>query len=132
MTKVKQGSELVARLFLALMMLSGGVMHFTLDAHSFNSPFIDAMAATGYLWQLIGVINIVTGVALLVNRYVPLALVLMAPISVNILAYHTRFLEQGGIVIGLLITGANLWLMWRHRASYVQLLRPQPGAVLAQ
>jgi hypothetical protein len=124
MSKVKQGFEIVVRLFLAAMMLSGGVMHFTVDPHSFHSPFIDAMAATGYLWQLIGVINIITGVALLTNRFVPLALVIMLPVSLNILAYHTRFLEEGGIVIGLLIAGTNAHLLWQHRASFVHLLKP--------
>jgi putative oxidoreductase len=40
-----------------------------------------------YVW-VVSAFQLVGGVLLLVNRYVPLALVLLGPVIVNILSYH--------------------------------------------
>jgi putative oxidoreductase len=48
-------------------------------------------------------IQLVTGVALLLNRYVPLALVMSAALLYNILAFHITMLPSG-IVPGLILT----------------------------
>jgi putative oxidoreductase len=47
--------------------------------------------------------QLVTGVALLLNRYVPLALVVSAALLYNILAFHITMFPAG-IVPGLILT----------------------------
>ena len=54
------------------------------------------------------ILQFVSGLLLLINRYVPLALVLIAPVIVNILMFHT-LMNPSGIGPGLVAT--ILWLV---------------------
>jgi uncharacterized membrane protein YphA (DoxX/SURF4 family) len=49
--------------------------------------FMGALYASHYLWVIFA-FQLVAGVLLLVNRYVPLAVALLAPVIVNILSFH--------------------------------------------
>jgi uncharacterized membrane protein YphA (DoxX/SURF4 family) len=75
-----------------------------------DSHFISVV----FLTQLLG------GVLLLVGRFVPLALTLLAPVIVNILAYHLT-MDPGGIGGG--VVAAILWavLFLRHRSNFAAL-----------
>jgi hypothetical protein len=106
------------RLALGFLLLSGGIMHFTVDAGRWHLPLIDALKATGYVWELIGAVNMVGGAALLAGRFVPLALIVLAPISLNILLVHLANPGAGGIPIGLIIAGLHLALGWQYRLEY--------------
>jgi len=76
-----------------------------------------AFAKSGYLLQLVKGTELVAGALLLANRFVPLALVLLAPVLVNILAYHL-FLAPSSIAIGFALTLLAGYLAWIHRAAY--------------
>jgi hypothetical protein len=129
-----QGVRVTLRLALGFLMLSGGIMHFTIDAGRWHLPLIDALKATGYMWELIGVVNMVGGAALLAGRFVPLALIVLAPISLNILLVHLANLGAGGIPIGLIIADLHLALGWMYRFEYRNVfsvnakLKPDPTA----
>jgi putative oxidoreductase len=69
--------------------------------------FIAALALSRYFW-VIAALQIIAGVLLLANRFVPLALVLLGPIIVNILLYHI-FLNFGGIILAIVVT--ILWFI---------------------
>lgn len=100
---------------LGFLMVTGGIMHFTIPASRWNLPLIDALKATGYMWEMIAIVNLVAGLALVVGRFVPLALLVLAPISLNILLIHLANPGEGGIPIGLAIGGLQIvvsWLYW--------------------
>lgn len=83
------------------------------------SAYIDAMKETGYAWPLLKVTEIVAGLLLLLGRFVPLALVVLAPIVVNILFFHV-FLAPGGLVLGIALVILMLILArayWPHFRS---------------
>jgi len=86
--------------------------------------FMGAIMGTGYLFQLIKVIEITAGVALLVNRFVPLALVLLAPITVNIFLVHLM-LDPGGLLMGVFVLVANFFLLFAYRNVFSDVLKPQ-------
>src|SRR5262245_2602138 len=65
-----------------------------------SADFLGALAATGYMFPLIKGTETATGLLLLVGRYVPLALTLLAPVVVNIVAFHL-FLDPAGLAIPL-------------------------------
>jgi uncharacterized membrane protein YphA (DoxX/SURF4 family) len=50
--------------------------------------FMGALAATGYMFPLIKGTEVAAGLLLLGGRFVPLALVLLAPVIVNIPLFH--------------------------------------------
>jgi len=75
----------------------------------------------GYMFPLIFGTQAIVGAMLLANRFVPLALVLIAPVIVNIIAFHL-FLEPSGIVPGAVVLLLEAYLAWVHRQAYRPLL----------
>ena len=76
-----------------------------------------AFAKSGYLMQLVKGTELAAGALLLANRFVPLALVLLAPVLVNILAYHV-FLAPGSIAVGLVASVLAGYLAWSYRGAF--------------
>ncbi len=77
-------------------------------------------------------VQLIAGLLLLVNRFVPLALVVLAAIITNILLYHMA-MDPKGIGAGILVT--ILWLLVypAYRASFRILFsaKPEPATLLA-
>ncbi len=83
--------------------------------------FLGALAASGYMFPLIKGTEVVVGLLLLSNRFVPLALTLIAPVLVNILAFHA-FLAPG-IGLPLVLLALELGLAWAYRDAFRPMLR---------
>ena len=81
--------------------------------------FMNALFGSGYLMQLVHLIEIVAGVLLISNRFVPLALTVLAPIVVNIVAFHA-FLAPGGLPIALFVLALEIFLA----RAYWNVFRP--------
>jgi putative oxidoreductase len=67
--------------------------------------FVTVLVQSHYV-LFVSAIQVVGGVLLLVNRYVPLALVLLGPVIVNILLFHV-LLNRTGLVVAIIV--AILW-----------------------
>ena len=78
--------------------------------------FIGALFQSHYLWVVAG-LQVVGGLLLLVNRFVPLALVLLGPVIVNILLYHL-FLNPAGIAMAILVTILWFIVFYGHRQYF--------------
>jgi hypothetical protein len=84
--------------------------------------FLGALVATGYMFPLIKGTEVTAGLLLLGNRYVPLALTLLAPVLVNIALFHA-FLAPAGLALPLVLLAAELYLAWTYRAAFAPMLR---------
>jgi len=84
---------------------------------------------TGYMMPLIFGTQLIVGALLLANRFVPLALALIAPFLVNALAFHL-FLEPSGRPVVLAFLALEIYLAWAYRKAYCPMLamRVTPGA----
>ncbi len=80
-----------------------------------------AFLQSGYLFPLIKGTEVLGGLLLLSNRFVPLALVLLAPVVVNIAAFHL-FLAPEGTWLALALVAVEITLAWAYRAAYRPLL----------
>jgi uncharacterized membrane protein YphA (DoxX/SURF4 family) len=89
--------------------------------------FATALGATGYMFPLVKGTEIVVGLLLLANRFVPLALVVLTPVLVNIVAFHV-FLAPTGTLLTAVIVGLQIHLAWAYRDAYRQLLTPRAVA----
>src|SRR5690242_9538770 len=69
--------------------------------------FMGALYVSHYLWVIFA-FQIIAAVLLLVNRYVPLAVAVLAPVIVNILAFHA-FMAPSGLPLALFV--AVLWAL---------------------
>lgn len=81
------------------------------------TAFFTAMANTKYMLPLIGATQFVGGLLVLVGRFVPLGLTLLAPVIVNIVLFH-HFVDQNGIVIAYVVLGMELFLAWAYAPSF--------------
>ena len=80
------------------------------------AAFMGALGATGYMFPLIKGTEVVAGALLLGNRYVPLALVLLAPVVVNIVLFHTVLAPPNPVTF--MVVGLLGFLAWAYRESY--------------
>jgi hypothetical protein len=103
-----------------------GFLHFLPQppAPEAATSFAGALFATGYMLPLIKGTEIVSAVLLLGNRFVPLALALIAPVIVNILAFHA-FLAPAGLALPLLLLTTELVLAWSYRDAFASMLKPK-------
>jgi uncharacterized membrane protein YphA (DoxX/SURF4 family) len=85
------------------------------------TAFLTALMNTGYMMQLIGATELVTGVLLLANRFVPLALALFAPFILNAAAFHFVLEPSGRIMAGAFVA-LELYLAWVYRAAFRPML----------
>jgi uncharacterized membrane protein YphA (DoxX/SURF4 family) len=83
--------------------------------------FMDGMNASVYMMTTVKVIELVCAVAFLSGRFVPLATVVIFPINVNILLFHT-FLAPEGLPTAILLMLGNLLLAWYYRDKYQAML----------
>lgn len=82
-----------------------------------GSLFIRALVATDYMLPLWKGTEIVCGALLLMDVYVALAIVLVAPVVVNIFFFHL-FLDRGNLVIGVVMAALTFFVGWCQRAKY--------------
>ena len=114
--------SLIARLLLGLMFLVFGLNGFLNFLSMGPMPsglagqFIGALVLSHYFW-VVAALQIAGGALLLVNRFVPLGLVLLGPVIVNIILYHV-LLNPAGIAPA--IVAVILWLIvfYAHRQYF--------------
>jgi uncharacterized membrane protein YphA (DoxX/SURF4 family) len=83
--------------------------------------FLGALVATGYMFPLIKSVEVIGGALLLSNRFVPLALAIVAPNVVNIVLFHS-VLAPGGLPVALYVLGLELFTAWSYRDAYASML----------
>lgn len=105
---MKAKLPLIARVLLGLVFLFGGI---TGLLNLFPPPpdlperlqaFNSGLMASGYFFPLLKATETVCGALLLSGFFVPLALVILAPIVINIIMVHA-FLAPSGIPLALII-----------------------------
>ena len=113
---------LIARVLLGLVFLVFGLNGFLNFLSLGPMPgglagqFMGALFVSHYYW-VIAALQVVGGVLLLVNRFVPLALVLLGPVIVNILCYHV-FLNHDGAPIAIVVTVLWFIIFYGHRQYF--------------
>lgn len=115
-----------ARLLLGVLLLFGVVNAvFTLAPQPPLSQqaqvVMTGLFSAPYFFALLKGSEFLVAVALLSNRFVPLALLVLAPITINILLFHL-FLAPAGLPIALGILVFHLATAWSHRKNYRSIL----------
>ncbi len=88
------------------------------------AEFYNGLLASAYLMPLVASLQLFSGLALLTNRLVPLALVILAPVTVNILLFHL-LLDPAHILPALGIAAGHLLLLLAYRRYYRGILSAQ-------
>jgi uncharacterized membrane protein YphA (DoxX/SURF4 family) len=85
--------------------------------------FMGILASSGLIF-LVKVTELLCGLALLAGRFVPLALLVLAPIVINIVFYHAS-LDPSGTVVGLVLLALWLTNAFFNREILAPLLHPK-------
>lgn len=122
-------AALIARILLGAMFLFFGLNDILGFLHMPEMPgqsgvFLGLLATTKYM-TFVGVLMSLSGLLLLVGRFVPLALTILAPILVNILLFHF-LIAHGGAALGLIATVLEVFLIAVYRKSFYTLFHPAP------
>ncbi len=113
------------RVLLGFVLLASGIaglLHLA-PAQTLEGPaalYVTGLTGT-YLFTFVKLTEVATGALLLSNRFVPLALVIAAPVLLNIAAFHA-FYAPSGLAVPVVMLASALFLAWKHRSAYGALL----------
>src|SRR5262245_14121427 len=117
----------IVRVLLGLMFLVfglNGFLNFMPQPKDMPQEIMSVMGAlmkAGYMTVVSGA-EVLIAVLLLTNRFVPLALALLAPIIVGILTFHI-FMAMATIIPGIIVMVMELYLAWTYRAAFRPMLQ---------
>ena len=115
---------LICRILLGLMFVVFGanILHpfMPMEPPPAGSPpaqFMAVMAPTGWM-HVVGFFQLIGGLLVLIGGTAPLGLVILGPIMVNILVFHSLLLGGHGIGPGLFATLLEIILIYGYRANF--------------
>ncbi len=115
---------IIARMLLGLTFFIfglNGFFHF-IPAPPMHGPagtFAGVMASSHY-FLFVAAVQVIVGVLLLINRFVPMALALLAPVLANILVFHIT-MQPKGLPPGIFATILWAFFAWSFRAYFAPL-----------
>jgi hypothetical protein len=127
-------ASITARVLLGLIFLVFGLNFFLHFIPNNQQPegkaaaFLGGLFQTGYFFLFLKSVEVIAGLLLLMNLFVPLILIILMPISLNILLFHS-FLEPSGMALAIsgVILVLQLFLAWGYRSQYRSLFVPRPS-----
>lgn len=112
-----------ARVLLGLIFLVFGLNGFLnfipqppMDEFPGAMAYMGGLAGSGYFFPVLKATEVICGLLLLANWYVPLVLVILAPIVLQIVLFHRLLLPGPPLDLLMLVLGCVL--AWGHQASY--------------
>ncbi len=84
--------------------------------------FLGGLMAAPYFFPVLKGTEVIAGLALLTNQFVPLALTVLAPIVLQIALYHT-LLDPSGAGMAVILTVMLLALAWSKRDAFRGVLK---------
>ncbi|GGA79078.1 hypothetical protein [Ornithinibacillus halotolerans] len=119
----------IAECLLGLIFLGAGLngyfVLFGLEPFAPTSPQATEFLGDGYLLVMEKGIEILAGILLIIRKFVPLVLIVLASLIVNIVAFHL-FVDSELLILALLLLVLEGFLVWYYRSIYVGLLQSKP------
>ncbi len=117
--------QIALRIVLGLILIIFGANKFigfmpTPELPEAAANFMGALNKTGYMFPLIGAVEVIVGLLLILNKWVGLALVVLAPVALNMVLFHIK-LAPGGIGAAALVTILNAVLIYANWGKFKSL-----------
>jgi len=124
-------TTVIARFLLGLIFLVfglNGFLHFIPSSPPSGTAgqFVGALLVSNYL-VVVFLLQIIPAILLLTNRYVPLALTLLAPIIANILLFHI-LMAPSGLLLAIVVTVLWIVVFLSVRSAFAGLLQQRVPA----
>lgn len=91
------------------------------DQPEIAQRFLRILSEAGYFFPIIGIVKLLTGISLITNRYLPLMLIVMFPISLNGILFHLR-MDAEMSVPALIIGCMQVYLIYINKEKYLPML----------
>jgi uncharacterized membrane protein YphA (DoxX/SURF4 family) len=132
-TKSATKSATVARILLGLVFSLSGLNHLLAlvpmpPMAGDTALFWQGLQQTGYFFPLLGTVELGAGLLLVAGRFVPLALTLIAPVAVNMAAFHLVLAPQAMAMVVLVLAAVGL-TAWHHRDAFRSMAASRADAV---
>lgn len=116
---MKEKVIIAMRFILGLMMVNAGLNKFL---HYMPMPemteqagvLMGAFGASGYMFPMIALTEIIAGLLLLSKKYTAMGAMLMMIITVNILLFHI-FLDTTGLIMSIVLVVFNIAILYSER-----------------
>lgn len=117
---------IIVRVLMGLLFIFGSIAFFLKlggepQLEGNMKTYFDGLVASGYFLPLLKITELICGIVLVAGRFVPLALVILAPIIINILFVHI-FLERSGLPVAVFLVVANIFLAYAYWEKFKPLL----------
>ncbi len=116
---------IIARFLLGLVFFVFGFGYFfmgdmPIDVKTPAGQFAAGLLATGYFFPFLKIVEGIAGLMLFFKRTTPLALLVLAPIIIQIVLFGI-FLDQSGLPVGFLCAVFAVFLGWYNWDKYSKL-----------
>lgn len=107
----------IVRIFLGVILLLSGLNKLFEFVPTPAGDLIESFGQVDYIFPVVAIMEICIGAMLLAKKWIAFALILLAPIAINILLFHL-YLDFAGIVPAVLIAILNGILIYKHWSQY--------------
>lgn len=118
---------LVLCILMGLMFINGGlnkIFHYIPEPELTGEvlSIMTGFNATGWLFPLIAVTEIMGGALFMIPRTRALGAIILFPVMIGIVLFHI-FQDPSTIAIALVVFVINGWVIWENRAKYLPMIR---------
>lgn len=110
----------ITRILLGIILLLSGLNKIFKIIPTPSDNLIESFGQVDYIFPVVAILEIVIAVLLLIKKWVAFALILLVPLSLNILLFHF-YLNFNGIIPALVVAILNGILIYKHWRQYVPL-----------
>ena len=113
---------LVVAVLFGLMMINSGVSKFTNHMPAMDMPeaagsLMQAFMKSGWLLELIAIVEIIGGLLFAIPKYRALGAVVILPITVGIFLFNA-VLSPSVLPVGAILLLINLFVIWNNKERY--------------
>jgi putative oxidoreductase len=117
----------ISRIFFGIFLLVFGLNGFL----NFNplpsmteqaGEFMGALSKAGYIMPIVGILEVIVGLLLIFNKFVPLSLIVIFSIMLNAFLFHL-VLDIGGIGGSLIAISLNIFLFIAYKENYKNIFK---------
>lgn len=110
----------IIRIVLGLILLLSGLNKLFEFIPTPAGNLIESFGKVDYIFPMVAILEIIIAALLLANKWVAFALVLLVPLSLNILLFHI-YLNFDGIIPAIVVAVLNGILIYKQRRQYAPL-----------
>jgi len=117
----------IARITLGIIFCISGINYFyqifPVDYAQAGQSFVENLTASGWVWPVLKTVELLCGLMLVFGYFGPLALFILAPITIGIVLFHILVNPTGWAFLGYTVFALEVFLLFYWRKHVAHLFR---------